>query len=180
MVYILLADGFEEIEALCPLDLLRRAGIDAKTVSVTEKRVVTGSHGIPVTADLELGQMDLTQLDMIVLPGGLKGVASIKGSPAALEAVRFAWENDKFVAAICAAPTILAMLGIAEGKSVTCYPGCEEQMGGAHMVCAAAVTDGKLITGASAGCAVPFALALITALKGQEEANRVAEQIVIR
>ena len=179
MVYMLLGTGFEETEAVIPIDLLRRAGVTVATVGINGK-VITGSHGIPVTADLELGQMDLTQLDMIVLPGGLKGVASIKGSPAALEAVRVAWENHKFVAAICAAPTILAMLGIAEGKSVTCYPGCKEQMGGAHMVCAAAVTDGKLITGASAGCAVPFALALITALKGQEEANRVAEQIVIR
>ena len=179
MVYMLLGTGFEETEAVIPIDLLRRAGVTVATVGINGK-VITGSHGIPVTADLELGQMDLTRLDMIVLPGGLKGVASIKDSPEALEAVRFAWENHKFVAAICAAPTILAMLGIAEGKSVTCYPGCEEQMGGAHMVCAAAVTDGKLITAASAGCAVPFALALITALKGQEEANRVAEQIVIR
>ena len=180
MVYILLADGFEEIEALCPLDLLRRAGIDAKTVSVTEKRVVTGSHGIPVTADMELGQMDLTQLDMIVLPGGMKGVASIKGSPEALEAVQFAWENGRFVAAICAAPTILAMLGITDGRRATCYPGCEGQMGSADMVCAPAVTDGKLITGTSAGCAVPFGLALIAALKGQAAAQAVAEQIVIR
>lgn len=179
MVYMLLGTGFEETEAVTPIDLLRRAGVTVATIGINGK-VITGSHGIPVTADLELGQMDLTRLDMIVLPGGLKGVASIKDSPEALEAVRFAWENGKFVAAICAAPTILAMLGIAEGKNATCYPGCEDQMGGAHMVCAATVTDGKLITAASAGCAVPFALALITALKGQEEANRVAEQIVIR
>lgn len=179
MVYMLLGTGFEETEAVTPIDLLRRAGVSVATVGINGK-VITGSHGIPVTADLELGQMDLTQLDMIVLPGGLKGVASIKDSHAALEAVRFAWENDKFVAAICAAPTILAMLGITEGKNVTCYPGCEAQIGTANMVCSAAVTDGKLITGTSAGCAVPFALALITALKGEDTAQRVAEQIVIR
>ncbi|MDD5863559.1 MAG: DJ-1/PfpI family protein [Firmicutes bacterium] len=179
MVYMLLGTGFEETEAVTPVDLLRRAGVTVATVGIHGK-VITGSHGIPVTADLELGQMDLTQLDMIVLPGGLKGVASIKACPEALEAVRFAWENGKFVAAICAAPTILAMLGITDGKNATCYPGCEDQMGSANMVCSAAVTDGKLITGTSAGCAVPFGLALITALKGQEAAQHVAEQIVIR
>ena len=110
----------------------------------------------------------------------MKGVASIKGCPEALEAVRFAWENGRFVAAICAAPTILAMLSITDGRRATCYPGCEGQMGSADMVCSPAVTDGKLITGTSAGCAVPFGLALIAALKGQTAAQAVAEQIVIR
>ena len=179
MVYMLLGTGFEETEAVAPLDLLRRAGIGVLTVGIGGK-VITGSHGIPVTADITLGEMDLTALDMIILPGGLKGVASIQGSEAALEAVRFAWENGKFVAAICAAPTILARLGITDGRNATCYPGCEEQMGSANMVCAAAVTDGRLITGTSAGCAIPFGLALIAALKGQEAADAVEKQIVIR
>ena len=179
MVYMLLGPGFEETEAVAPIDLLRRAGVSVATVGIGGK-VIVGSHGIPLTADMELGQMDLTQLDMIVLPGGMKGVASIKGCPEALEAVQFAWENGRFVAAICAAPTILAMLGITDGRRATCYPGCEGQMGSADMVCAPAVTDGKLITGTSAGCAVPFGLALIAALKGQAAAQAVAEQIVIR
>ena len=103
MVYMLLGTGFEETEAVAPIDLLRRAGVSVATVGIGGK-VIVGSHGIPVTADMELGQMDLTQLDMIVLPGGMKGVASIKGCPEALEAVQFAWENGRFVAAICAAP----------------------------------------------------------------------------
>lgn len=179
MVYMLLGTGFEETEAVAPLDLLRRAGIGVLTVGIGGK-VITGSHGIPVTADITLGEMDLTALDMIILPGGLKGVASIQGSDAALEAVRFAWENGKFVAAICAAPTILASLGITDGRNATCYPGCEAQMGSANMVRAAAVTDGRLITGTSAGCAIPFGLALIAALKGQEAADAVEKQIVIR
>ena len=179
MVYVLLGTGFEETEAVTPIDLLRRAGVSVATVGIGGK-VITGSHGIPVAADIELGQMDLTDLDMIVLPGGLKGVASIKGCQAALEAVRFAWENGRFVAAICAAPTILAELGITDGRRATCYPGCEDRMGNANMVCVPAVTDGKLITGTSAGCAVPFGLALIAALKGQSAAQAVAEQIVIR
>ena len=160
MVYMLLGTGFEETEAVAPIDLLRRAGVSVATVGIGGK-VIVGSHGIPVTADMEL-------------------VASIKGCPEALEAVQFAWKNGRFVAAICAAPTILAMLGITDGRRATCYPGCEGQMGSADMVCAPAVTDGKLITGTSAGCAVPFGLALIAALKGQAAAQAVAEQIVIR
>lgn len=180
MVYMLLGTGFEETEAIAPLDLLRRAGVPVATVGINGK-IVYGSHGIGVEADMELGQMDLTNLDMIVLPGGLKGVASIRASQAAMDAIRFAWENGKFTAAICAGPTVLADLGIVDGKNATCYPGCEAGMGSAKMSeNAAAVTDGKLITGTSAGCAIPFGLALIAALKGQEAADAIARQIVIR
>ena len=179
MVYMLLGTGFEETEAIAPLDLLRRAGINVQTVGLNGK-VIYGGHGIGVETDIEIGQIDLTDLEMVILPGGLGGVASIRGCQAAMDTVRFAWENGKYTAAICAGPTVLADLGIADGKNATCYPGCESQMGSANMVTAAAVTDGKLITGASAGCAVPFGLALIAALKGQEEADRIARQIVIR
>ena len=179
MVYMLLGTGFEETEAIAPLDLLRRAGVEIQTVGLNGK-VIYGSHGIGVEADIEIGQLDLTALEMIILPGGLGGVASIRACDAAMEAVRFAWENGKYTAAICAGPTVLADLGIVDDKNATCYPGCEENMGSAKMVEAPAVTDGKLITGTSAGCAVPFGLALIAALKGQEEADRIAKQIVIR
>ena len=179
MVYMLLGTGFEETEAIAPLDLLRRAGVSVATVGLNGK-VIYGSHGIGVEADLEIGEMDLTNMEMIVLPGGLGGVASIRACKEAMEAVRFAWENGKYTAAICAGPTVLADLGITDGKNATCYPGCEGQMGSAKMVREAAVIDGKLITGTSAGCAVPFGLALITALKGQEAADAIARQIVIR
>lgn len=179
MVYVLLGTGFEETEAIAPLDLLRRAGLKVLTVGLNGKTVY-GSHGIGVEADIEIDQLDLTDLEMVILPGGLGGVASIRGCEKAMEAIRFAYENGKYTAAICAGPTILAELGITDGKKATCYPGCEEQMGTAIMVEAAAVTDGKVITGTSAGCAVPFGLALIAALKGSEEADRIAKQIVIR
>lgn len=180
MVYMLLGTGFEVTEAMVPLVMMRRAGIDVCTVGINGKTVY-GSREIGIVADLELGEMDLTNLEGIILPGGLGGVASIKASQPALDAVKFAYENHKLVAAICAGPTVLAMLGITDGKNATCYPGCEEQMGSAVMVPnAAAVTDGNLITGTSAGCAIPFALQLITALKGQEAADNVAQQIVIR
>lgn len=180
MVYVLLGTGFEEMEAIAPIDLLRRADIPTLTVGVDGKQV-TGGHGITVEADITIGQMDLTQLDMIVLPGGLGGVATARSSQPALDALRFAWENDKFVAAICAGPTVLADLKITDGKKATCYPGYETGMGEACMVSdAPCVRDGKLITGTSAGCAVSFALMLIEALKGEEEAARIAKQIVIR
>lgn len=179
MVYMLLGTGFEETEAIAPLDLLRRAGVEVRTVGLNGK-VIYGSHGIGVEADMEIDEMDLSDLEMVILPGGLRGIASIRACDAAMEAVRFAWENGKYTAAICAGPTVLADLGIVDGRNATCYPGCEDKMGHASMVKAAAVTDGKLITGTSAGCAVPFGLALIAALKGQEEADRIAKQIVIR
>lgn len=180
MIYMLLGTGFEETEAVAPLDLLRRAGIPVSTVGINGK-TVTGSHGIPITADLELGQLDLTTLEGVILPGGLGGVASIRASQAALDVVRFAWENGKLTAAICAGPTVLADLGITDGKNATCYPGCEAQMGSANILPnAAAVTHGHLVTGTSAGCAVAFGLELIAAVKGREAAEAVAKQIVIR
>ena len=179
MVYMLLGTGFEETEAIAPLDLLRRAGVEVLTVGVNGKTVY-GGHGIGIEADILLEEMDLTQLEMVILPGGLGGVASVRASAPAMNALQFAWENDKFVAAICAGPTVLADLGITNGKNATCYPGCENGMGSANMIPDAAVRDGKLITGASAGCAVKFGLALVEALKGEAAANAVETQIVIR
>ena len=179
MVYMLLGTGFEETEAIAPLDLLRRAGVEIATVGVTGK-IVYGSHNIGIEADILIDELDLTNLEMIILPGGLGGVASARASKEAMAALKFAWDNGKFVAAICAGPTVLADLGITDGKRATCYPGCEDGMGSAIMEESAAVRDGKLITGASAGCAIPFGLKLIEALKGTEEAERIAKQIVIR
>ena len=179
MIYMFLGTGFEETEAIAPLDLLRRAGLQIMTVGLNGK-VIYGGHGIGVEADIEIDQLDLTDLDMVILPGGLGGVASIRGCQKAMDAIRFAYENGKYTAAICAGPTVLADLGITDGKKATCYPGCEGQMGSTIMVEAAAVTDGKVITGTSAGCAVTFGLELIAALKGQEAADAIAKQIVIR
>jgi 4-methyl-5(b-hydroxyethyl)-thiazole monophosphate biosynthesis len=180
MVYVLLGSGFEEMEAIAPVDLLRRAGIPTTTVGVDGK-LITGGHGITVEADIEIGEMDLTDLEMIVLPGGLGGVATARSCPAALDALRFAWENDKFVAAICAGPTVLADLGITSGRKATCYPGCEVNMADADVSAAVpCVRDGKLITGASAGCAIPFGLMLIDALRSKADAEKIAAQIVIR
>ena len=180
MVYVLLGTGFEETEAIAPIDLMRRAGIPVLTVGLNGK-IIRGGHGIGVEADITVEEMDLTDLEMIVLPGGLGGVASIRGCQAAIDAIAFAHENNRFVAAICAGPTVLADLHITDGCEATCYPGCESGMGSALMAEGkAAVRSGHIITGTSAGCAVPFGLALVAALKGEEAAKTVAEQIVIR
>ena len=180
MVYVLLGTGFEEVEAITPVDLLRRAGVQVLTVGVNGKTVY-GGHNIGIEADITLSEMDLTNLEMIVLPGGLGGVASARASKEAMDALQFAWDNNKFVAAICAGPTVLADLGITDGRNATCYPGCESGMGSAKTVSdTPCVRDENLITGASAGCAVPFALALVEALKGKEAAATIASQIVIR
>ena len=180
MVYMLLGTGFEETEAIAPLDLLRRANIPVQTVGVNG-RIVYGGHNIGIEADITLEEMDPANLDMIILPGGLGGVNSVRASETAMAALRRAWDDGKFVAAICAGPTVLADLGITTGMNATCYPGCEGGMGSAFVDSeAACVQDEKLITGASAGCAIPFGLMLIEALKGTEEAERIAKQIVIR
>ena len=180
MVYVLLGTGFEEIEALTPVDLLRRAGVEVRTVGLNGK-IVYGGHAIGVEADMTIDELNVCDAEMIVLTGGLGGVASIRGCQKALEAVRAVYEMDKYVAAICAGPTVLADLGLLTGVKATCYPGQIPYMKDAAVVeNAACVTDGKIITGTSAGTAVPFALALIRALKGGEAAKVIADQIVIR
>ena len=152
--------------------LFRSVGLNGK--------IVYGGHGIGIEADITEGEMDLTDLEMIVLPGGLGGVASIRGSKQAMDAIAFAFENGLYTAAICAGPTVLGDLGITKGKRIVCYPGCEEGCPGAVFENTAACTDGKVITGTSAGCAVSFGLALIAALKGEEAAAAIEKQIVIR
>ena len=177
---MLLGTGFEETEAIAPLDLMRRAGIPVLTVGLNGKTIY-GGHNIGVEADILPEQVDLMQLEMVVLPGGLGGVASIRASKEAMDLIRFAKDNRKFLAAICAGPTVLADLDITDGKNATCYPGCETGMGNAVIDgTAPCVQDGNVITGASAGCAIPFGLALIQALKGKETADTIREQIVIR
>ena len=180
MIYMLLGTGFEETEAIAPLDLLRRADLPVKTVGLNGK-VIFGGHGIGVQTDIEIDDMVLSDLEMVIIPGGLGGVASVRACPKAMDALKYAWDNEKFVAAICAGPTVLADLGITSSKQATCYPGCESGMGDAVMIHdAPCVRDGKLITGASAGCAIPFGLMLVEAMKGRETAEAIRQQIVIR
>lgn len=177
MIYILLGTGFEETEALTPCDLLRRAGLEVALVGVNGREIV-GSHKITVRADLPLDAVHPEDLEMLILPGGLRGVQSLLDCSAAMELTKRAWNAGKFVCAICAAPTILAKLGIIGSAPAVCYPGKEPEMGDAEILSQGVVRAGKLITARAAGSSVEFALALIEALKGREEAERIAKQIV--
>ena len=177
MVYIVLGQGFEEMEAICPCDMLRRGGVEVQFAGIGGK-LITGGKGIVVQADCTVEEMDLQAMDMIVLPGGLGGVHSILGSETAMQAVRYAHENGKYVAAICAAPSILAKLGITDGKKAVVYPGMEDQMGTAVMQDANAVRDGKVLTGRAPGAAMDFGSLLLETLKDAETAANVRAGMV--
>ena len=177
MVYILLAPGFEETEALAPADLLRRANIETATVSITGEPV-PGSHGVTVTADIALEDVDLSRADMVVLPGGGPGYKNLGKDPRVEQLVRAAVEKDLWVAAICAAPTLLGRWGLLEGKQAVCYPGMEEGLTGAQAkMDRGVVRDGKVITGRAAGDAIDFAAELIEVLRDRAAADKVLESI---
>ena len=177
MVYILLADGFEEVEAVSPADALRRARVEVQLVGVTGM-TVTASHGLRVAADAALADIDPASCEALIVPGGLRGVENLKASPGALAAIQTAYDAGRLVCAICAGPTVLARLGILEGKKAVCYPGMEGELTGADVKAGArAVTDGQVITGRSAGTSWDFALAILTALRGPEAAQKVAGAI---
>lgn len=177
MVYILLAPGFEEAEALVPADLLRRAEIETALVSITGEPV-PGSHGITVTADTDLDGVDLSKADMVVLPGGGPGHKNLGKEPRVERLVEEAAEKGLWVAAICAAPTLLGKWGLLTGKEAVCYPGMEDGLTGAQArMDRGFVVDGKIITGRAAGSVFDFGLALVEALAGKEEADKVRHGI---
>ncbi len=178
MVYLFLADGFEEIEALCALDFLRRAGIDVKTVGVSGK-VANGSHNIPVMCDITENELDKdADFDMIILPGGLPGSTNLDNSEVVDYMLKKAVMKDKFICAICAAPFILGKRGMLKGKMATCYPGFENQLDGAAIVNEGVVRDGKIITGRAMGSSHDFALEIIEALKGEGERQRLKDAVL--
>ena len=177
MVYIILGTGFEESEAVIPCDLLRRSGVQVQFAGIGGT-AVKGSHGIVIEADCAAEDVDLTAADMLVLPGGLRGVKTIRSTPYVLSSVKALHEKGGWVAAICAAPTILGDLGILQGRKAVCYPGMEEGLTGAVVTQAPAVRDGNVITGRSAGAAFQFGLSLVEALCGPEAAKKVAAGVV--
>lgn len=179
MVYLLLADGFEEVEALTVVDYVRRAGVELTTVGVTG-RVVTGAHDIPVTADVLLEQVQKERMEMVILPGGGKGTENLKKSAAVQKLIRACLERDGMAAAICAAPSILGGMGLLQGKQAICYPGFEEKLKGATVADQPVVRDGNIITAKSAGVANRFAYAIISALVDEEKAEEIRQQIYDR
>ncbi|MDE6037083.1 MAG: DJ-1/PfpI family protein [Duncaniella sp.] len=181
-VYVFLADGFEEIEALAPVDLMRRAAIKVTTVSVNGSHSVTGAHGICVQADALIADTDLGGAAMLVCPGGMPGASNLAACPTLTDALVAQYRDGRYVAAICAAPAVtLAPLGILDGHQATCYPGFEQQLrdGGATHCEVRVAVDGNVITSNGPSSAIPFALALITALRGPEAAQQVASGILL-
>lgn len=165
MIYVFLANGFEEIEALTPVDCIRRCELDVKTVGVGG-RVVTGSHGIKVVADIDDFEIKLDEnLDMIILPGGMPGTLNLEKSEIVQRAVDYCAQNEIPIAAICAAPSILGHKGLLEGKNATCYTGFEEQLYGANVLTdCPCVTDGNIITACGMGVALEFSCEIIKKL----------------
>ena len=172
MVYVFLADGFEEIEALAPVDVMRRAGIQVVTVGVTGE-FVTGAHGIVVKADCTEFTMN-EQVEMIVLPGGGQGTANLGASKLVEEAIAYSKSNGVRMAAICAAPSVLGANGALEGKKATCFPMPEfmDKLSGAEYVHTGVCSDGGIVTGRSAGHSVSFGLELVRQLCGDEIADK--------
>ena len=177
--YLFLADGFEEVEALVPVDLLRRSGVDVTTVSVTGKRPVTGRSDICVEADALFEDTDFEDADTLILPGGMPGTKTLAAFKPLAKLLFDAYEKDDVIlAAICAAPTVLGGLGLLEGVRAVCYPGMEDGLKGAVAGTESVVRDGNIITARGAGCAEAFAFALIEALEGDVTARRVRREIV--
>ena len=177
MTYIFLATGFEEIEALCPLDLLRRAGVEVKTVGIGGKRVL-GSHGIAVEADMDESEFCDTIPDMIILPGGMPGTKNLQASETVMTAIGHAAEANATIAAICAAPMILGQLGMLKGKKAVCYPGFEEYLPESEILNVPAVRDGNIITGAGMGAALDFGLMLVSAIRGETTAEELRHAVI--
>jgi len=171
-IAVLLADGFEEVEAVTPIDFLRRAGIDVVTAGVTGK-TVTGAHGVKISADAAVGGLP-AGLDGVVLPGGMPGAQNIADSGEAVDLIRKILAAGKLVGAICAAPAVvLGAHGLLQGRRFTCYPGFERDVRGASFTPDRVVADGNLITSRGPGTAAEFALALIEKLAGREEAEKI-------
>lgn len=179
-IYVFLATGFEEIEAVATIDTLRRGGLSVKTISVTGEKAVSGAHAIPVIADALFEETDFSNAAMLVLPGGMPGTNNLNAHEPLKKLLVDFKAQDKPIAAICAAPIVLGGLGILDGKNATCYPSFEAQLGNAHFVDAATVVDGKIITGKGPGLAIAFGLAIIEFLKGKEAADEVAGGLLVK
>ena len=177
-VLVPLAEGFEEIEAVAIVDLLRRAGIEVRTASLAG-REVTGSHGITVMADAGLDAVDAADYDMIVLPGGMPGTTHLKSDPRVVRLLRQFAESGRYTAAICAAPSVLAHAGLLEGRRATSFPGFlnSDSAPGIRLSEDAVVVDGKVATSRGPGTAVPFALALIELLEGPAARREVQDRL---
>lgn len=177
IVYELLAEGFEELEAVAPVDLLRRAGVEVKTVAIGADRLVMGARGIPMMADLLPAEVQEEEMEMLILPGGYPGYENLGKDGWVCALLKRATEKKIPIAAICGAPSVLGNLGLLKGRKATCYPGMEETLG-CEVLNDAVVEDGPFITSRGAGTAVEFALALVARLVSREKAEELRRGIV--
>lgn len=178
MVYLLLAEGFEEIEALFPLDILRRGGVEVCTVGIGS-REIRGSHGIPIIADITAEEATDTP-EMLILPGGMPGSVNLDESSAVDALIARTAEAKGHLAAICAAPFVLGKRGLLSGRDAVCYPGFEDKLIGAnYLACKRVVTDGNITTAVGMGAAGEFAIELLSILKGKETARKVADSAFV-
>ena len=176
-VYVFLITGFEEIEALATIDILRRGGVDVKSVSLTDEKTVVGSHNIPVVADSMFSDVDFSTAEMLVLPGGTTKYNEHEGVKA--EILKFANDGNK-VAAICASPMVLGGLGLLKGKNAISYPGFEKYLEGATLLDQPVVVDGNITTGKGPGLTFDFALKLVEIIQGKEKSDEVAKGLLLK
>lgn len=179
MVYVFLADGFEIIEALAPVDMLRRAKIDVKTVGVSSE-IVTSSCGVGVKCDMTIDEFDFYDVEAVVLPGGMPGTLNLENSSAVQKVIDNANNTNAFICAICAAPSILGHKGLLSGKKAVCFPGFENSLEGCEQCCEYVVTDGKFITAKGAGVCIDFGLEIVKQLRNEELANEIRKSIQSR
>lgn len=173
MVYVMLADGFEETEAIEPIDILKRGGVEVITVGISGKEV-TGAHGITVMTDIEIHEVNPEKMELLMLPGG-GGHELLDASNDVHGLINYAVSHGIYISAICAAPSILGKKMLLEGKKATCFPGYEKYLYGANVTQEKAVVDGKFITGKGAGAAADFGFAMLTLLKDKETADKIRE-----
>lgn len=175
MVYVFLAPGFEDIEALAPVDIMRRAGMQVETVSITAERVVESAHGVGVVADRLLPEMDFSQAELLFLPGGLPGATNLDACKPLRERLQHHHEAGKPLAAICAAPLVLGHLGLLDGCRATCYPGFETELGDARYTANLVEQDGQILTGKGPGAAFALGYAIVESFVGKDVADQLRE-----
>ena len=167
MIYVFLATGFEDIEAIAPVDIMRRAGLKVQTVSITGEKVVQSAHGVGITSDILLSEVDFQQADMLVLPGGLPGSTNLDACQPLTQAIKRHFEEGGTIAAICAAPLVFGHLGLLEGRRATCYPGVERELKGADYTAAIVEQDGNIITGKGPAAAFEFGYTIVDFFLGE-------------
>ena len=175
MVYVFLAEGFEDVEALAPIDIMRRAGIEVQTVSITDDIIVSSAHGVGFLADTILESVDFSEADALVLPGGLPGATNLDACAPLREAIMQHYRAGKTLAAICAAPLVYGHLGLLSGVKATCYPGFETELHGADYTAALVQQDGQFVTAKGPGAAMEFGYVLVERLLNKQTADQLRE-----